>query len=164
MSEEIKDTEAVENKEQEEKVTLGFLEKVASIFMKPEPQHIEAKAEEIEKEKAPDVEALVQEKLNELIPELKKKQSKELEEEKKALEQEKKELEEKQTIEILVDENYSEFVKFDAQKKGLTIEEYVEQNKQYAKSKAPVIDKTNENGEPNIVDAILQERKSKGFQ
>lgn len=168
MSEEVKETTNVsETKEQEEKVSIGFLEKVASIFMKPEatPEtKPTVKENEEEDKQTPDVERLVQEKLNELVPELKKKQAKELEEEKEAFEKEKKEQEEKQVIDSLVDENYADFVKYDAQQKGLTIQEYVEQNKQFAKSKPPVIEKTNENGEPNIVDAILQSRKDKGFQ
>lgn len=167
MSEEVKETTNVpETKEQEEKVSIGFLEKVASIFMKPEaiPETKPTVKETEEDPQTPDVEKLVQEKLNELVPELKKKQAKELEEEKEAFEKEKKEQEEKQVIDSLVDENYTDFVKFDAQQKGLSIQEYIEQNKQFAKSKPPVIEKSNENGEPNIVDAILQSRKDKGFQ
>lgn len=99
---------------------------------KPEDfeQAVMAKASEL-------AEQAVQEKLNELIPEFKKNKEAELQNKEKELEAQQnavkaKEAEAKMEKELeLVDEQYQDYVKFEAEKAGKTITDFVEENPQY---------------------------------
>lgn len=157
--------------EEDDKVSFNLIEKIATLFKKETEADVlpaapvdvlpgKEKDVDIEKE----IDEKVQQKLDELIPSLKKKEKEQLEQEKKELEKQKKELEELNVIETLVDSNYSEFVKFQAEKTNVTIEQFLEENKQYAKSKIVPVDSKKAEGTMSIVDEILEKRKKTGFK
>lgn len=178
MTEENKVTET---KETEEKVSLGILEKMANIFKSQGATQPAVKAQS-----EVDVDALVQQKINELIPEIKKsekatieeekaalaKQKEELEQtlakEKEALEQkiaqEKAELEQKKKIDELVDENYKEFVKYVIKNENKTLEQVLEENIIAKKSQTSIINTNSQNIEKDIIDLVRERRKKRGFK
>ena len=178
MTEENKVTEV---KETEEKFSLGILEKMANIFKS------QGATQPIVKEQAEvDVDALVQQKLNELIPELKKsekatieeekaalaKQKEELEQtlakEKEALEQkaaqEKAELEQKQKIDELVDENYKGFVEYVIKQENKTVEQVLEENIIAKKSQASSVNTNNQEVSKSLLEKALEITENKGFK
>lgn len=127
-----------QTKELSESIGSGVFAKVKEFLgnkgneTKPEDfeQAVTAKASEI-------AEKAVQEKLNELIPELKKTKEAELQAKQQELEAQQdavkaKEAEAQMAKELeLVDEQYQDYVKFQAEQAGKTITDFVEENPQY---------------------------------
>lgn len=141
--EEVKETQAVEAVEtneanqtvdQNEEISNSVFSKIKDFFTTKEEVK-EASEQDIDKL----VEERVQAKLNEIVPQLKKSKEENLQkqqEQLKQLEQQNKEKEIDEVIKEIADENYVEFLKFQANN-GIDLKQFIEANPMYAKKQTP---------------------------
>lgn len=115
----------------EEKISIGALDKVMSFFTPKEKEEVK---EDDEKEINVDelVDAKVAEKLQEIMPKVKKEKENELNTKKEELEQRENEMEIQKSLENVQD-SFKEFVKFQAEQTGVSIDDFLNDNKQYMK-------------------------------
>lgn len=142
--EEVKETQAVEAVEtneanqtvdQNEEISNSVFAKIKDFFANKEETKEEASEQDIDKL----VEERVQAKLNEIVPQLKKSKEENLQkqqEQLKQLEQQNKEKEIDEVIKEIADENYVEFLKFQANN-GIDLKQFIEANPMYAKKQTP---------------------------
>ncbi|MFV0393398.1 MAG: hypothetical protein ACK5LC_03235, partial [Coprobacillaceae bacterium] len=134
--------------ETEEKVSVSTLEKIKEFFAPKKDEKKELTEEEINELVNSRASELVDEKLQEIVPKAKKEKETELNAKMEEIDKEKKELEIKKSLDNVRDD-FTEFVKFQAEKEGISIEEYLKDNKQYvkdAKNTKTVIEQNKSNG------------------
>lgn len=121
----------------DEMVSMTVLEKLLSVFKKDEAKPTEQQAEP----KQEDIDARVKEEvariLGDAIPKAKKEKQAELDRQKAELDKQKQDAELKAELDK-VDESYREFVKFQAQAQGKTIDAFLEENNQYKQKTIPM--------------------------
>ena len=126
----------------QEEIASSVFDKLKSLFTPKEEEETKQETKEVNIDEL--VNQKVNEKLSEVIPKAKKEKELELkakieevEQEKINLENQKKQEELTDQIKELADENFIDYLSFQANN-GIDIVEFIEKNPQYAKKKAPV--------------------------
>lgn len=143
MAEENKVVDEVKTVD-ETKISNNILNGLKELF-KPREETI---VDDIPKLTPEDVDKIIEErvnaKLSEVIPKAKKEKEAALNAEKEALESEKKSLEVAKQLEN-VDPNFKDFVKYQAESLGKSVEDYVTENPQYKNVSKPTATSTSSN-------------------